>query len=126
MKLLIDHKMINVCFHLITGTMAEQDLVALVKRLEAVALKLESSAGGAGGAGKSLLFYTVIIFTFFESRCTHGCGARGLLCRLSVVRGRLQWPKQTLVRCASLSMASRSNGQDTIYVCSMLQWTRIC
>ena len=57
MKLLIDHKMINVCFHLITGTMAEQDLVALVKRLEAVALKLESSAGGgAGGAGKSLLF----------------------------------------------------------------------
>jgi len=31
--------------------MAEQDLVALVKRLEAVALKLESSAGGAGGAG---------------------------------------------------------------------------
>ena len=36
--------------------MAEQDLLALVKRLEAVALKLESSAG-AGGAGKSLLFY---------------------------------------------------------------------
>ena len=48
--------MINVCFHLITGTMAEQDLVALVKRLEAVALKLESAGGGAGGAGKSLLF----------------------------------------------------------------------
>ena len=66
MKLLIDHKMINVCFHLITGTMAEQDLVALVKRLEAVALKLESSAGGAGGAGKSLLFYTVIILRFLS------------------------------------------------------------
>jgi len=31
--------------------MAEQDLVALVKRLEAVALKLESAGGGAGGAG---------------------------------------------------------------------------
>ena len=95
MKLLIDHKMINVCFHLITGTMAEQDLVALVKRLEAVALKLESSAGGggAGGAGKSLLFYTIIIFTFFESRCTHGRGARGLLCRVSCVRGRLQMAK---------------------------------
>ena len=39
--------------------MAEQDLVALVKRLEAVALKLESSAAGGGGgadvAGKSSL-----------------------------------------------------------------------
>ena len=85
MKLLIDHKMINVFFHLITGTMAEQDLVALVKRLEAVALKLESSAGGAGGAGKSLLFYTVIIFTFSESRCKDGGGARGLLSRLFLV-----------------------------------------
>jgi len=31
--------------------MAEQDLLALVKRLEAVALKLESSAGGAGADG---------------------------------------------------------------------------
>ena len=37
--------------------MAEQDLLSLVKRLEAVALKLESTAGGSGGgAGKSLLF----------------------------------------------------------------------
>ena len=76
MKLLIDHKMINVCFHLITGTMAEQDLVALVKRLEAVALKLESSAGGAGGAGKSLLFNTVIIFTFFSSPGARTAAAR--------------------------------------------------
>ena len=40
--------------------MAEQDLLALVKRLEAVALKLESSAG-AGGAGKSLLFYVWVM-----------------------------------------------------------------
>ena len=39
--------------------MAEQDLLALVKRLEAVALKLESSAGGSGGAGKSLLLFYV-------------------------------------------------------------------
>ena len=31
--------------------MAEQDLLALVKRLEAVALKLESSAGAGGAKG---------------------------------------------------------------------------
>ena len=77
MKLLIDHKMINVCFHLITGTMAEQDLVALVKRLEAVALKLESSAGGgAGGAGKSLLFYNLNIFYVFSSPDARTAAAR--------------------------------------------------
>ena len=85
MKLLIDHKMINVCFHLITGTMAEQDLVALVKRLEAVALKLESSAGGAGGAGKSLLFYTVNIFDVFRVQV--------------LARPRRAWPSMQTVRC---------------------------
>ena len=76
MKLLIDHKMINVCFHLITGTMAEQDLVALVKRLEAVALKLESSAGGAGGAGKSLFFFTLLLFLRFSSPGARTAAAR--------------------------------------------------
>ena len=84
--------MINVYFHLITGTMAEQDLVALVKRLEAVALKLESAGGGAGGAGKSLLFYTCYYFLRFSSPGARTAAARvAFLCRLSGVRGRLQF-----------------------------------
>ena len=68
--------------------MAEQDLLALVKRLEAVALKLESSAG-AGGAGKSLLFYVRVMER--SGQCT---GTRGLLFldRPSV---RRPWPRPT-------------------------------
>lgn len=45
--------------NLTARNMAEQDLLALVKRLEAVAIKLESSAA-PGGAGKYSFFQSFI------------------------------------------------------------------